>query len=56
MHISGPLTQRFLQLMYYRSSIIVNALNNLFCMKFYHNEIAQLSPGAFLNLPKLRDL
>ena len=48
--------QRYLQLMYYRSSIIVNALNNLFCRKLYNNEIAQLLPGAFSNLPKLRDL
>ena len=49
-------TQRQLQLMYYRSSIIVNALNNLFCRKLYNNEIAQLLPRAFSNLPKLTDL
>ena len=49
-------TQRCLQLMYYRSSVIVNALNDLFCRKLYNNEIAQLMPGAFSNLPKLTDL
>ena len=48
--------QHYLQLMYYRLSIIVNALNNLFCRKLYYSEIAQLLPRAFSNLPKLRDL
>ena len=48
-------TQHQLQLMYW-SSIIVNALNNLLCRKLYNNEIAQLSPGAFLNVPKLTHL
>ena len=49
--------QRYLQLMYYRSSIIVNqALNNLLCRKLYNNEIAQLMLGAFPNLPKLTNL